>query len=637
MRRAIALALALALLAPPVVAQELRANLLVPWPVRNDAVHTVVAVAAPRTPGTHELRAHLRRFWPTGEVDVALTANLGGRARTLSLPAPFGPNDDGVMELRPEGTRSQVGTGNPGNPRNGTPGYIAVLGLGAGRAAEIDNGSSESEVVAGLVARSPESATLFAPLPLGWGGAQAIVTDAATLIDAPTEARTNLADWVHAGGILAISPRDANDLRPAWMRALVGDAALDDRAQASGPDLRPAHTFAGERFGAARALGLGTVVVLDGDLSLEGNRTARLALQGFRNTLGPGGGLVPPGDLSLWRRVDDHSVQRALRGPSNLRPALVPIALALTLYVVAVGLVLSRNRARRNPLRVFVRIPVAGLVILATVFGLSVALRAHRSAARIACVWDLGVGSRRAVLRRFGAITAARPQSFSLRPGAGEIALVRGSAASASGTLRWDGTRLSIEGARLGLWETALLYTEGVVDAGGAFEVLAQEGRVTLVNQTTLALRDPVLLTQGSVLRLPAIPPGARVEASLGDAVSLRPQQPFVAGVLQWRDAPLLTTVLEEILGDLRAVRDAQIVARAELDPETRAIFAAAGFPVTSGEALVRVVIPARPSARIREPVLARNRVGARNWGANEEPTGTVVPPNAGDAGGDAP
>lgn len=631
-----ALALAIALCASAANAQELRAGLLIPWPMRTDALHTAVVTATPRAEGPHEVRAHLRRFWPAQEFTVAHATSFALRARTLTLPVPFGPNDDGTFSLRPEDAQSPLSAGNPGNPRNATPNFIAVLGLGAGRAAQIDDGSTDSPTVAALVARTPEGAALFAPLPSAWGGAQAIVTDTGTLLDAPADALATLDDWVHAGGVLAFTARSAADLRHPWLRARVGDVTADAEGRAQSAAMTVAWASRDRRYGLARAVGLGAVVLLDGDLSLErDDGVTRAALSDFRARVGVGGGLVAPGDLSLWRRLEDGAVQRRIRGPSDLRPALVPIAIALTLYVIAVGVVLSRNRARKDPLRVFVSVPAAGLAILAAVFGLSLMIRAHRSTARVVCVWDVGGGARRAVLRRFGAITAARPQSLTMRPSAGEVALIRTSAASASGVLRWDGARLAVEGARLGLWETAMLYTEGVADTGGAIDVTARDGAVIVENRSALALRDPVLVMGDDALALPSIPAGGRAEAPLAPRRAAHRTQAFVRDALGWQRAPLSAMALEEILGDLRASGRPQLVARVDVDGATRAMLSAAGFPVTEGEALIRVVPRAEPSARVIESALPTSRVGPRTWAPYEG----ASPPEARDAGtgGDAP
>jgi len=635
--RRLALGLALALCAGAASAQELRGALLIPWPMRTDALHTAVVTATPRAAGPHEVRAQLRRFWPAQELTVAHATALSTRPRTLTLPVPFGPNDDGNVALRPEGAQSPLAAGNPGNPRNVTPNFIAVLGLGAGRAAQIDDGSTDSETVAALVARTPEGAPLFAPLPSAWGGAQAIVTDSPTLLDAPADALATLDDWVHGGGVLAFTARSEADLRHPWLRARVGDATVDAEGRTASAEMTVARAGSARRFGLARAVGLGAVVLLDGDLSLErDDAVTRAALQDFRAAVGVGGGLVAPGDLALWRRLEDRAVQRRLRGPSDLRPALVPIAIALTLYVIAVGVVLSRNRARKDPLRVFVSVPAAGLAILAAVFGLSVAVRAHRSSARVVCVWDVGAGARRAVLRRFGAITAARPQSFSMRPAAGEVALIRTSAASASGVLRWDGARLAVEGARLGLWETALLYTEGVVDTGGPIEVTARGGRVVVENRSALALREPVLLMGDDVLALPSVPAGGRAEAPFSTRRTLHRTQAIARDALGWARAPLSAMALEEVIGDLRtASAPAQLLARVEVDGATRAMLSAAGFPVSEGEALIRVVPRVEPSPQVIESVLPRSRVGPRVWANYEEPAAPV--PADASAGGDAP
>lgn len=637
--RRVALALALALAAPRAGAQELRAGLLIPWPMRTDALHTAVVTATPRAAGPHEVRAHLRRFWPAQELNVAHATGFATHARTLTLPIPFGPNDDGSVSLRPEEATGALASGNPGNPRNATPNFIAVLGLGAGRAAQLDDGSTDSSTVAALVARTPEGSNLFAPLPSAWGGAQAIVTDTGTLLDAPADALATLDDWVHAGGVLAFTARSAADLRHPWLRARVGEVSTDEAGRATSPVMREGYRVGSRRFGLVRPVGLGAVALLDGDLSLERDDAAtREALLDFRSAVGVGGGLVAPGDLSLWRRLEDRGVQRRMRGPSDLRSALVPIAIALTLYVIAVGVVLSRNRARKDPLRVFLSVPAAGLAILAAVFGLSLTIRAHRSSARVVCVWDLGAGARRAALRRFGAITAARPQSFSMRPGAGEVALIRTSAASAGGVLRWDGARLAVEGARLGLWETAMLYTEGVVDAGGEITLSGRDGRVVVENRSAMDLREPVVVLGDDVLRLPAVPAGGRAEVPLAQRERVHRGQPLVRDGLRWAGAPLTTMVLEDILGDLRTSGGpAHLVARVPVDGATRAMLSAAGFPAIEGEALIRVAAEPEGDPRVRAPNLPRSRVGPRTWAPPyEEPAAPTADADAGADGGDA-
>lgn len=618
-QRRCALALTVALAFDPCVgfAQNATAAPLFQWGQRPDGVHTFVVEANTVEPFRGEVSLRSERYYPSTETTVRESVDWSRPGRhAVLLPTPFGGAENARLQVDGSGLTTSVNVSGAYRPGSGPWTYIAVVGLGQRLAGALETTPGSSNLAA--AAGAENSATgepWLPPVPSGYAGAQVVIASAAAVATAPREAQRALEDWVLGGGILLLSLRGDADARLPFVRALVGD---DQRA------------LARLDFGLVRAHGTGLVAVIDGDLSIENwaadPRTNR-ALEHFGLAIeGGGGGLVAPGDLSLWRRFIEpgSSVQGFFRPENNVRNAIGPLAMVFGIYILAVGLLLRRNRRNRTPLRVFWALPALGMGVLTAIFGVTYVLRMRDNVARVATVIDLGSGSTRAMRRVFTSLTAGRSMRIDLVPMAGHIAIAHTSSGSASGTLRWNGARLAAENARLSLWETGSVYSEGVVSLGGAVTVTVDQDSdgAVIENRTPLRFSEGVYVSAGHrAWRVPALAPGATVTVDVSDRTqSFMPALPSVSGSLSVALVDGVTSGVGATLGC------AQYFAVTTVPDDVRAWVTRSGFTLTDGDTLVRVVAmvgldPANPSATLPRP-----RFGAPTPGGVEDVSAVPVP-----------
>lgn len=617
-----ALALALALYPGAALAQNAVASPLFQWGQRPDGVFTFVVEANALEPFRGDVVLRSERYYPRGETSVRAPVAWARPGRHFSLvPAPFWPNESLQLHVDGSGLNTSVNLGGNYRPGSGPWTWIAVVGLGQRVAGAIETTTGTSRLLAAAGADNPATGEPWLPpLPSAYSGAQVVVASAAAVASAPPESQRALDDWVHGGGVLALSLRGDIDARHPFVRGLVGD---DPRA------------LARFDFGSARAHGTGVVIVLDGDLSLEtwaaDPRTAR-ALESFARAVEDGGGgIVPPGDLSLWRRfIEPRSAARTHFRPSNrVGEALGPLALVFTLYIIAVGLILRRNRKSRAPLGVFWRLPALGAAVLAGIYGVTHALRAGRSEARVAAFIDVGSGSSRAMRRVFTTLTAGRSTRVDLAPPPGHVALAQTSGSAASGLLQWDGARLSVDNARLSLWETGSVYSEGVVSLGGAVTLTLDAEGARVENRTPIALSEGVYVdVDHRAWSVPALAPGASVTVDTRDRARSFPPTASRAESLAGTLFDAITTGAGSSLGC------AQYYATAALPDDVRAWVAREGFSLARGDALLRVVAMPGLDPSAQAGTLPRPRLGAYAYGGyNPAPEPAPATSEARDAG----
>ncbi len=580
----------------PARAQEIEGRGLFAYPSRPDAVQSVVVTARPHTSVRGDLTTTIRTSWPYGESRVRQPVSLAaGSTRSFVVPAPVGPYDSGDVALEDLGARSSISFAGSGSSAL-APTFIGVLGLGGRVTAAIQSvnaaEATQARVLAATMLTDPTSGdALLPPFPSAFSGAHAIVAGAGAILALPPEAKRTLRQWVTAGGFLAVAPRTTADLRDPWFTELFGAVTDDGDGHVSGPRLLP------RRWGAAVHVGLGVAGVIPYDLSAEGwahDTRADAALRDFTDFVdGAGGGMIAPGELSLFRRFSrsgDDEVTRAFRPKADVRGLLIPVTLLLTLYIVAVGVALARNRKSRAPLKVFVRLPLAAFAVLAVIVAAARLTRTSASTARVLAVYDLGAGSTEAVERVFAGLNAGVARTFAVAPPGEGLALYATGTNNTSAAMRWDGRALSVERVRLGLWETGLAYSERVVDAGRGIRI-ARDGRdLRVINESPWTLTDIALLSDGAVVsRLGPAAPGATAVGRVDPPFA----QATCEGMFPRATGALDRVFINRMMGPATRARGAlQLFALARITDETKAWTRALGFAPTESAAVVRVVIP---------------------------------------------
>lgn len=576
--RAAALAALFALgLAPAARAQApLRARALIPYTQRPEAITTLVVEANTERSLRADLVAHLSYAWPHGEGVVRGAVQLTPSALSLlTLPVPLGPFDSVRLSL--DEAQTALGAA-PHRDADVPLTHVAVVGLGQRFAARLCAAAERLECA--TLESSPLSGDPMIPAaPFAWGGTQAAVVDADTLRSLSPVARAAVDAWVRQGGVLAVTLRRDAD------RAALGEAA-------SGPGTTMP-------FGTAWSYGFGALVatpldptVEDWDTRPDAARQLHLLAAGLQDT---GAAMAPPGGLTFQRRYGnpDGALREVLRPQYNARRPLGPMAAVLALYIVAVGVMLHRNRSARAPLGALVRLPALAFAVLGAGFATTWLMRSHRTEARAVALLDLVAGRTDATERLFAGITAGSARALAVAPPAGHFVMLQTSTNATGGGLRWDGARLAVEGARLVLWETAALYTEGPADFGGAVSVTRDaSGRPTVHNGTRLALaRGSVLDRDGvSVWPVGPVAPGASTRA---DDVEVR-----VGGDNARRlfggDVSIVTPAMrfvDDALGGVGArPGPVQYFATAPLPEALAHRLRTLGAAVVEGAALVRVV-----------------------------------------------
>ncbi len=617
-------ALALAALLGPLGAEAqvyLTARPLVGYGQRPDAVTPLVAHIGSVQPLVDDLTARVTVSWPHGELEVRQTVRgVPGAARVEVLPVPLGLYDyarvtlgDTSASLPPTRTAREEG------PLT----HVAVVGLGQRIAARLCSAAEGLECGA-LESSELSGDPLIPAAPFAWGGTQVALVDAEALATLPPIAREAFDAWVQQGGVVVVA------LRTPSQRHRLGPWA-------HGPG-----TSLG--FGEAWARGLGAVVTVDLDLSTAdwddtpeaAQRFAAMA-QGLPHV---GAALAPPGTLALHRRVSDRTgpMREVWRSPFNTRGPLGPMAVVLALYVIAVGVVLTRNRRAQHPLRVFVRLPAAAFLVLAATFATTWLSRSRRSEARVVALYDLAAGTSEGTERVFASVTAGGARALTVRPPAGHFSLLHTSAASTGGWLRWDGSRLSVEGARMGLWETASLYTEGPSPLSGAVTLSRDPaGRPVVHNGSGLSLRRGGVLDRDGVTVWPIgpVPPGASVAADEAEVHVGGDNSRRLFGSAVDASAPAMR-LLDEGLGGIGGrPGPVQYFATAGIPTQLAGRIGALGLALAREVALVRVIDTSLDPER---PALPRGRLdhSPRSPSPRQPPTEPepiLVRQNARDAG----
>ncbi len=577
-------------------AQEISATALVPYAVRPEAVQCVVATARPHEGVRGDLTLKVQAAWPYGEVRVRQSVNLrAGSTRSFVIPAPLNPYDSATVSLDDLNAFTSVSLG--GGSSSVSPTFFAVLGLGGRVTAAIqavasDENLTQARLIAGTMQNDPTSGDpLVPPFAAAFGGTHSVIAGSGAILAAPPEARRALRQWVMAGGFLAIAPRTVADLRDPWFVDLLGPVTDDGGGHLSGPRLLA------RRWGAAVHVGLGVAGVIPHDLSAEGwarEAGADAALRDFVDFAdGAGGGIVAPGELSLFRRfsragLDD--VSRAFRPVADVRGLLIPVTVLLTLYVIGVGVTLARNRKGRAPLKVFVRLPLVALTVLAVIVAAARTTRTSASTARVLAVYDVGEGAGQAVERVFAGLNAGVASTLALTPPGEGVALYSTGGNSMSAAMRWDGQRLAVERVRLGLWETGLAYTERMVDAGGGVHYSRERSTVRVTNNSPWEFTSLVLVSEGVVMaRFGAAGRGATVEATLRAATQSTSFDAMFPGASE----NLGRVFVDRMMGATFHARGAvQLFGLARMPDSVRAWVRGVGFAPNEEAALVRVVIP---------------------------------------------
>lgn len=387
----------------------------------------------------------------------------------------------------------------------------------------------------------------------------------ATLEPPQTQA---LADWVLAGGTLALSLDRPEDLRSPLIERLVGGPPVSASPPAelgkeavfvlpsdsmlpgpplNGPRVRGSLArrriapssesrdklvgFSGGNlhdspFGATASYGLGEVHLLPFQPNAEpfvndpwvhhkladlvrhaAERRATIALR-------HGEGLP---DTRL------NAIRRNLDPNEGTRWTVIVSALLLLLYAALAGPLNFHLASRRGrPLRALVYLPLwaggaLGAIVLLGTLGRGVEGRARRLT-----LIETGAGMSRASATRFRGLYASSASELVVRASSHNAVLdVHGDAEETGRVLVVDRDGARLEGLRAQPWEVVMVREDGFVDIGGGVSLVRdQDGSIAVKNRTARDLVGALLMVPGeNAVYFRRIKDGERVSARSGEVI----------------------------------------------------------------------------------------------------------------------
>lgn len=499
MARITLIGLALALAPAWLGAQPLSGHQLFPRSGYGTALHTVVLTVAPGLSADDPLVLSAQSWMQHRNIEMALPR--GAQGAEVLMPVIAGIHDVNqitarygglstplVMEPQPRDERSVAAVGLP-----------PVLVQTALRSVGV-------ELSAAAVSVLGDDALVPSLVP-AFGGLDGMVVSDTSLRALNPVSRAVLLDWVFSGGALIVLGDTASLAREPWWAPLAARTAHD----------APWGTWYRHGLG---TLGLMPLTLADYDAPPAGVIPEYARLSALARALGGAGrGLFAPGNLSLFERFTNQGYGAAfnLAEREDHRGPLTVVAGALLAYCIALGLWLKRNRAAKNPLRLFVELPVAAFAILTLSYAASRAGRSRENIARAFAVLDLSQGADRGYQRSFLWIRVGTSLTLAPQTPAGQVELYQPTSARGT-TLRYDGQRLSTTRLRLASLEQAYGYHEGLVALGGTVRITRDDDATPRVtNQTAFTLSPGVVVSANGhrVYTVAGLAPGqsARGEA----------------------------------------------------------------------------------------------------------------------------
>lgn len=418
----------------------------------------------------------------------------------------------------------------------------------------------------GLSAASVTPATgdpLLPDRPAGYSAATLVVGSGRDLARLSAAESSALADWVLAGGALALFLDRPEDWAQALLQALAGgpisptevSPALrepvtflvppDDADQlttptppirllrlAPGAELaRRLIAFAGGNlraspWGSSASYGLGELHLLAFDPRSESD----VGDPWTRHKLGdlvrhaydrePQAAAVHAASNASDGNVE--AIRRELDPNQTSRWTIVVSVVVLLLYAVIAGPLNFRQAARAgHPLRALWRLPIVSFIALSVIAGLGVLGKGVAGRARRLSLLDAGGGMPRARVVRFRGFYGSGSHDLSVRAGKRDHVLdLLSSDMETQRTLvvDRDGTRLT--GLRTKPWQTILVREDGFADLAGGVSIVASGEDFVIKNRSARDLLGVVARApKGEARYFQRIRDGASVTLSSGSAI----------------------------------------------------------------------------------------------------------------------
>lgn len=420
----------------------------------------------------------------------------------------------------------------------------------------------------------PKSGDPLLPLrPSEYGDATLVLGAVRSLARLGEAERASLAQWILAGGALALSLDRPEDVNDPMVRALVGgaitrtdppeallesavflvppeEAALGKRSH---PPLRSVRLAPSEAtqsklvayqggnlrasdWGASASYGLGEVHLLAFDpddastasdpwvhyklSDLVRHAFDREPLAVVRNSAQSSDGLA----------VDN--VRRELDPNQATRWTIVVSALVLLIYAVLAGPVAFYLAARRGrPLRALFQLPIWSAAALGVVVVLGIVGKGLTGRARRLTLVDAGAGMTTGAAVFFRAFYAASSRELLVRAGRREHVLDLAGVVDIPRTLAVDRDGPRLTRLRTRPWETLLIREDGFFDLSGGISLVPQAGGDTLIRNRVARDLIGVIVKppRGDARYFPRIRDGESVLLSKGEvlgAVGLSPGTP---------------------------------------------------------------------------------------------------------------
>ncbi len=462
-----------------------------------------------------------------------------------------------------------------------------VRGLGVALRRKASVGYRTPEVGVGSPSVDPATGEPFLPRwAAGYSTATIVVSSARRVANLGQREKVALADWVLAGGALALVIERPEDLRAQSLEALVGSALRETppaadlleptafyvpydsslgasplpssplRAPLKREELAPASRlaerlkgFAGGNlrttpWGAAASYGLGEVHLLafPTDEAAVSDRWTQLKVVDLvRHAWERQASVALPLGQSA---LDDHrmsNIRRVLDPNENMRWTIVVSALLLLLYAALAGPLSFWLAARRGrPLRAVMWLPVWAGITMLLVVAVGIVGKGVRGRARKLTLVEAGAGMERGAVTRFRGLYASSATELSVRPAArGNLLDVASEGEFVPRSLLVERDGLRVEGLRARPWQTLIVREDGTLElAGGVSMVRGPAGEVIIKNRTAHDLVGVLLRTpDGSYLSFSRIADGATASSAQGQrlVMSVTPIGPHALSADQFK------------------------------------------------------------------------------------------------------
>ncbi|MBI5533588.1 MAG: hypothetical protein HY898_12790 [Deltaproteobacteria bacterium] len=427
--------------------------------------------------------------------------------------------------------------------------------------------SSKVQLLTGSVRTDPSTGDPVLPeRAAGYAGATVVLMRSDQLARLAGPSLDALANFVIAGGSIAVFITRPEDLRNQTLASLVGGevSAMQvptelrrtpakppeggaDPGRSSGRSKAAKDVWPGEDlaktltgysggnlyptlYGAAATYGLGEVHVLAFDPTaapgVDDPWVRGRMVDLVRHAWDRRASFVTPHGL-MTGASDMTPVRKELDPNENSRWAIIIAALLLTVYSVLAGPVnFLRASKQQRPLRALWYLPIYAACGLAAIVLLGIGSKGWTGKARHLTLVESAAGMSKASARRFRGFFTSASRSMTVRASDSQsvldTALESRSGSARSLVVDRDGVRLV--GVSTMPWETVVVREDGFMGLGAGVSVVREpDGDVTVVNRTARDMRAVVLVTPQVVGKkarravfFQRLKDGERVKASAG-------------------------------------------------------------------------------------------------------------------------